>query len=550
MEKTKISKVLIANRGEIALRIQRACEKLGLEFVQVASVADKDALFARKAKNLCVIGEAAPQHSYLNIEKIVKCALDQKCDALHPGYGFLSENADFAEAVIKAGINFVGPNPQSIRALGSKTGARKLVAEFGVPFSPGSLGGLTNEELLTKAEEIGFPVIIKAVAGGGGRGMRIVNSPQEMQTALPLARGEAKKNFASDDVYIEKYIVNPRHVEVQVFGDKFGNVIHFGTRDCSTQRRHQKLIEEAPAPGIPDRIRESIHQAAVKAAKSANYINAGTVEFLFDGKGFYFLEMNTRIQVEHPVTEEITGHDLVALQFKIAMGERLPAQSEIKFSGSAIEYRIYAEDPAKNFSPAIGQVTYISKPAKPEFRDEAGLESGDRITPHYDATISKVIVKGDDRDQAIAISEEVLKNYVVKGLPTTIPFHRWMLKNKSFRKGPVDIGFIDREFNSVDGGAAKALKELEVASVRDPLFKPGIGDSEVIEYLSYSSRRFEADYTLEVLHRRDGIFVVSPISGSAKAQAIYCRASNGLNTALSTLIDQVLERFSPGEIFT
>lgn len=536
--------MLIANRGEIALRIARACKKLGLEYVQIASEADKDTLFVRSAENVCIVGPAAPQHSYLNAKRIIEAALEHGCDALHPGYGFLSENADFAAAVTENGITFVGPSSESIRALGSKTEARKLVSAFGVPFAPGAAGGLADADLIARAVEIGFPVIIKAVAGGGGRGMRVVNSVDEMKSALPLARGEAKKNFANDDVYLEKYILNPRHVEVQIFGDMHGNVIHLGTRDCSTQRRHQKLIEEAPAPGIPEKIRADIHAAAVKAAKSANYVNAGTVEFLFDGRGFYFLEMNTRIQVEHPVTEQITGIDLVELQFKVAMGEELPAQNSIKFSGHAIEFRVYAEDALKNFAPATGTVTRLSRKLEPYFREELGVEQGDKITPHYDATISKVIVSAADRTQALEYSEEILKNYIVQGLPTTVPFHRWILRHPSFKKGPVDIGFIEREFKP----AEKLLKDLAVSDLRDPLFKHGPDNTEVVEYLRYSARNFQTEYTLEVLHRKDGVFVISPIQADNRAAAKFCRASNGLNTALESIITQVLEKVPPADV--
>ena len=541
-----ISKVLIANRGEIALRVVRACDKLGLKSVCIVSDADKNSMVARNAPEVKSIGGLNPQDSYLNIEKVIKAAKDTGCDAVHPGYGFLSENADFAAAVIKAGMIFVGPSPDSIRTLGSKTLAREAVIAKGVPTTPGSKGGLSDEELISEAERIGFPVIIKAVSGGGGRGMRVMHSAKEMKETLPRARAEAKKNFSSDDVYIEKYIALPRHVEVQVFGDMHGNVVHFGTRDCSIQRRHQKLIEEAPAPYLSDKLREGIHSAAVNAAKSVGYYNAGTAEFLVSGDSYYFLEMNTRIQVEHPVSEEITGSDLVALQFEVAQGGNVPKQSEIKFSGHAIEFRIYAEDPENNFAPAIGKVTSISRYKESFVREDYGVESGDAITPYYDAMLSKLIIKGATREEAIERSERALKNYKVEGLKTTVPFHRWILKNKTFRETGIDISFIEREFKD----APKLLAALASADVVDPLFKQGPEGTEVVDFLRYQAQNFPDAYVLEVLHRKDGIFIVTPTDGlGRRARNRYCRSSNGLKTAVRSVISDVLEKLPPAEIF-
>ncbi len=553
MKRREIKKVLIANRGEIALRIQRAAQKLGIKSVCIASDADKTSMFARNATELVLIGGSAPQDSYLNIEKIIKAAKDSGCDAVHPGYGFLSENADFAARVIKEGMIFIGPTPEAIKVLGSKTLARKAVTENGVPTTPGCVGGLSDEEIIKEAKQIGFPVIVKAVAGGGGRGMRVVNSAKEMEDTLPRARAEAKKNFASEDVYIEKYILMPRHVEVQIFGDAHGDVVHFGTRDCSTQRRHQKLIEEAPAPFMSDKLRESIHDAAVKAAKSVGYVNAGTAEFLVSGESYYFLEMNTRIQVEHPITEEVTGTDLVALQFEVAMGGKVPKQKDIKFTGHAIEFRIYAEDPERNFSPVIGKVTEIRRFQESFVREDYGFESGDEVTPYYDAMLSKLIIKGATRDEAIDRSIRALKIYKVEGLKSTVPFHKWILQNKTFRETGIDIGFLEREFKD----APKLLAEMVASEVVDPLFKPGpwgiegarVG-VETVEFFRYRSQKFTFDYTIEVLHRVDGVFVVTPTDGaSRRAKNKSCRASNGLRTALRSVIHDVLEGVPPTQVF-
>ncbi|RIL02551.1 MAG: hypothetical protein DCC75_13255, partial [Proteobacteria bacterium] len=407
--RNKINKVLIANRGEIALRIKRACRKLGIRSAAIVSEADKNSLFAREAEELYVIGPAPARESYLAADKIIAAAKELGCDAIHPGYGFLSENAEFARKVIDNGLVFVGPSPESIEALGSKTKARAHVKRFGVPVTPGSEGGLSDQRLVELAAQIGFPVIVKAVAGGGGRGMRIVNSAGELTQILPRARAEALKNFASDDVYLEKFIEQPRHVEVQILGDAFGHVIHLGTRDCSTQRRHQKLVEEAPAPNLSSDLRERIHMAAVNAAKSVSYQNAGTAEFLVKGEEFYFLEMNTRIQVEHPATEMVTGVDLVELQLKVAQGERIPwSQDQITFDGHAIEFRIYAEDPANNFAPSPGRITRLKRNDAPYVREDIGFSEGDEISLHYDAMISKLIVKGENRSDAIAKSIAIL----------------------------------------------------------------------------------------------------------------------------------------------
>jgi len=463
MKKHKINKVLIANRGEISLRIQRACDELGIGYVAVASEVDRGALFARKAKELALIGPAAARESYLNIDRLLAAAKEHDCDSVHPGYGFLSENAEFARRVIEAGLTFVGPEPESIEILGNKTAARQRVSDFGVLCTPGCSAGLSDANLASAAQEIGFPIIIKAVAGGGGRGMRTVYSQQELAQGLSRARGEAAKNFGNDDVYLEKYITEPRHVEVQIFGDHYSNLVHFGTRDCSTQRRHQKLVEEAPAPFLAPRLREKIHHAAIQAASSVNYRNAGTVEFLVKGQEFYFLEMNTRIQVEHPVTELVTGVDLVALQLRVAMGEKLPyAQSDIEFNGHAIEFRVYAEDPEAEFRPCTGTIHTLRRPRASFVREDTAIEKGDTVSPHYDAMLTKIIIRGADRSQAILRSREILKRYEIKGLPTTLVFHRWLLSLSPFRKHCLEIGFVERYFNRA------SVRELRASEVRDP----------------------------------------------------------------------------------
>jgi len=546
MAEHKIKKVLIANRGEIAVRIQRACRKLGIASLSIASEADAKSYFAREAEELVVIGPAAAKESYLNIEKIVATACERGCDAVHPGYGFLSENAEFARAVQNAGLIFIGPDPDSIETLGSKTKARAQVTKFGVPCTPGTTGDLDDGALVKEASAIGFPVIIKAVAGGGGRGMRVVNSAEEMAQVLPRARGEALKNFSNQAVYAEKYIANPRHVEVQVFGDAHGNVVHFGTRDCSSQRRHQKLIEEAPAPLLPQAVRSGVENAAVQAAKSVGYKNAGTAEFLVCGNEFYFLEMNTRIQVEHPVTEIVTGVDLVELQLKVAQGEKIPyTQSEIKATGHAIEFRIYAEDPLKNFAPAIGKITSLKRPTAPYIREDYGCESGDEISPHYDAMISKLIVSGDTRAEAIERGLEALAGYSVGGLATTLDFHRWLLREPAFRKGGFDIGFVERTFTP------ESIRVLRASEIRDPLHRAPVEGAEVVEYFRYRSKRFDRPYTIEVTHRANGLFEARPYSPGGEAVVPrYCRASNGLKSALRALEGDVLEVTPPEELFS
>lgn len=541
----KIKKLLIANRGEIALRIQRAAKKLDIPTVSIASEADKESYFARQAEELIVIGPPAVQESYLNISKILEAAARTGCNAVHPGYGFLSENAQFAAAVQDAGLIFVGPAPEAIRVLGSKTEARAKAVAAGVPCLPGAPGGLSDVELATVAAEIGYPVLIKAVGGGGGRGMRVARSAEELSQALPRARAEGQKNFGSGDVFIERYVEHPRHVEVQIFGDTQGKVLHFGTRDCSTQRRHQKLVEEAPAPNLPDTLRADIEAAAVRAAAAVGYYNAGTAEFLVKGDSFYFLEMNTRIQVEHCVTEAVTGIDLVELQLRVAQGEPIPfSQQDVRCVGHAFEFRIYAEDPANNFSPSIGRITGISRVNGTDIREDFGFEAGDGVTPYYDAMLSKLIIYGPTRAAVVQRSLEVLREYAVEGLANNIRFFRWLLLLSPFRRGPLDIGFIEREFSK------DSLRALAASEIRDPLHRAPIAGALHRDTFDYYSQRYSTTYQVEVLHRHDGLFEASASDlHGRKIERRHCRLSNGLKAVVVALTQEVLEAVPPQDLF-
>ncbi|RMD85158.1 MAG: ATP-grasp domain-containing protein [Candidatus Dadabacteria bacterium] len=544
-KKVKISKVLIANRGEIALRVQRTCASMGIQTVTAVSEVDKDFLFAKQAEDLAVIGKAEAKDSYLNMDKIIEAAIRSGCDGVHPGYGFLAENSEFARKVKEAGLTFIGPQPEAISAMGNKTEAKERVSGKGVPCIPGSVGKLSDRELISEASKIGYPVMIKASAGGGGRGMRVVFSEKELISEIKRARAEAKKAFSSDDVYIEKYIEKPRHVEVQVFGDSYGNVIHLGTRECSVQRRHQKLIEEAPAWHLSDSLLQELHEAAIKAARSVDYLGAGTVEFLVKEDEFYFLEMNTRLQVEHTVTEEITGLDLVALQLKVAMGEKLPPQKDITFRGHSIQFRIYAEDPALSFAPSIGKIEEIYSESDIPFREERGLGKGDSITPYYDAMISKIIVSGETRGDVIDKSLQVLRGYKVSGVKTTLPFHLWMVTNSDFRERGVDNGYVDRVFTE----PAKIIERVQATLQRDENFVEAPLSYRALQYFKYFSHTFGVDYTVEVEHRTDGVFVATPFLGhSIEVSNKYKRSSNGLETALRVLAEEVLEKVSPEEL--
>jgi acetyl-CoA carboxylase biotin carboxylase subunit len=439
-------RVLIANRGEIAVRVIRACREMGIESVAVFSDVDRKALHVRKADYAYHIGPAAASESYLNIPKILDVARRSEAEAIHPGYGFLSENAAFARACRDAGIKFIGPSPESMEMMGSKTRARQNMRRAGVPFVPGSERGLELEAAERLAEQIGYPVMLKAAAGGGGKGMRMVSSPDELRSAYDNARSEAQRAFGDNEVYLEKLIINPRHVEMQIFGDEHGNLVYLGERECSVQRRHQKVLEESPSPIVDQDMRRRMGEIAVRVGKAAGYYNAGTVEFLVDqDRSFYFLEMNTRLQVEHPVTEFVTGLDLVHLQMHIAAGEKLPfGQEEVQLRGHAIECRIYAEDPDNSFFPSPGQITRLISPSGPGIRRDSGMYEGWTVPLDYDPLLAKLVGYGETRDQAIHRLLRALYEYFVGGIKTNISLFRRILKDPDFQAGNIDTGFLDR----------------------------------------------------------------------------------------------------------
>ncbi len=440
------SKILIANRGEIALRIVRACEELGIGTIAVHSTVDRSALHVQLADEAVCIGEAPSSKSYLNIPNILSAAMTRGASAIHPGYGFLAENAKFAQMCAEHQLAFIGPRPESIRDMGDKSTAKKTVTSVGVPTVPGSEGLVADEvEALKIARGMGFPVIVKATAGGGGRGMRLVRQEEEMTKLFFAARGEAEAAFGNPGLYVEKFIEQPRHVEIQLLADSHGNVVHLGDRDCSIQRRHQKLLEESPSPAVTLDMRRRMGESAVKVAKAINYVGAGTVEFLVDKDGsFYFMEMNTRIQVEHPVTEMVTGVDLIVEQIRIAQGEKLSfTQDDIQVRGHAIECRINAEDPKYNFRPSPGRISAYLAPGGPGVRVDSHVYTDYDIPPYYDSLIGKLIVWGPDRKTAIARTKRALREFAITGLPTTIGFHQKILENPDFIRGDVYTNFIE-----------------------------------------------------------------------------------------------------------
>ena len=443
-----IGKLLIANRGEIALRILRSCREMGIATVAVYSTVDKNALHVQLADEAVCVGDSPSSKSYLNVPNILAAATSRGVDAIHPGYGFLAENDRFAEICGDHGLIFVGPSPHAIRSMGDKSTAKSTMQKVGVPTVPGSEGLLDSVSDASKlASEMGYPVMIKATAGGGGRGMRLVTHANELENLFKAAQGEAEAAFGNPGLYMEKFIDRPRHVEVQILADRFGNVVHLGERDCSIQRRHQKLLEESPSPALDDHLRIRMGEAAVAAAKSINYEGAGTVEFLLDRNGsFYFMEMNTRIQVEHPVTELVTGMDLISEQLRIAGGEKLQfAQAEIKLEGHAIECRINAEDPSHNFRPSPGKITGWLPPGGPGVRVDSHVYTGYDIPPFYDSLIGKLIVWGKDREAALKRMERALSECAVTGITTTIDFHLKLLQRKEFIDGDVHTKFVEQE---------------------------------------------------------------------------------------------------------
>ncbi len=446
-----LEKVLIANRGEIALRILRACRELGIRTVAVYSKADRDLMHVRLADEAVCIGPAPSSQSYLNIPSIISAAEVTDADAIHPGYGFLAENADFAEIVERSGFTFIGPRAETIRLMGNKVSAIEAMKKSGVPTVPGSGGpvGEDSDEALRLGQQIGYPVIIKAAAGGGGRGMRVVESEHQLLNAITVTRSEAKNAFGDDTVYMEKFLQHPRHVEIQVLADGQGNVIHLGDRDCSLQRRHQKVVEEAPAPNIPEHIKREVAERCVKACKEINYRGAGTFEFLYEDGHFYFIEMNTRVQVEHPVSEMITGVDIVKQQLLVAGGTPLQiTQDDVKFFGHAIEVRINAEDPG-NFTPSPGKISYFHAPGGNGVRVDSHVYSGYTVPPYYDSLIGKLITWGPDRATAFARMRNALEEVVVEGIKTNIPLHRdRIFRDKGFAAGGVDIHYLEKKLRN------------------------------------------------------------------------------------------------------
>jgi acetyl-CoA carboxylase, biotin carboxylase subunit len=468
-------KILIANRGEIALRIGRACRELGIASVAVYSDADRAALHVLEADEAYRLGPAPASESYLRGDLLLDVARRARADAIHPGYGFLSENADFSEACDQAGIKFIGPPAPAMRALGSKTHARQEADKVGMPRTPGSTTGLASlEEARKVADKIGYPVMLKAAAGGGGKGMRAVSRHEDLKSAFESAQSEAERAFGSGEVYLEKLIERPRHIEIQVLADEHGNCLYLGERECSVQRRHQKVIEEAPSAVVTPELRRRMGEAAVRLAQSAGYTNAGTIEFLLDDEeNFYFLEMNTRLQVEHPVTELVTGLDLVHLQIRIAQGEHLPVtQKQIQLRGHAIECRVYAEDPDNGFFPSPGKITRLLQPGGPGIREDSGIYEGWVVPMDYDPMLSKLIAYGPTREAAVARMLRALDEYVVGGIRTNLAFFRRILNDPEFRSARIDTGYLDRLLAHSPGNSTASNDECEkVAAIAAAIFE-------------------------------------------------------------------------------
>jgi acetyl-CoA carboxylase biotin carboxylase subunit len=471
------NKILIANRGEIAVRVIRACREMGIASVAVFSEVDRASLHVSLADEAYPIGAAPAAESYLNIPKILDVAGRSGAQAIHPGYGFLSENPRFARACTQAKIKFIGPRASAMELMGSKTRARQAMQTAGVPMVPGSARGLSLAEADELAPRIGFPVMIKAAAGGGGKGMRLVGSASELRPAFETAQSEARRAFNDDEVYLEKFIASPRHIEIQVMGDEYGNLVYLGERECSIQRRHQKVIEEAPSAVVDENLRKIMGSVAVQAARSAGYSNAGTVEFLVDrNRNFYFLEMNTRLQVEHPVTELVTGLDLVQLQLRIAAGERLPfGQEEVKLRGHAIECRVYAEDADNNFFPSPGKITRLVRPSGPGVREDSGVYEGWTVPLDYDPMLSKLIVHAPDRASAIARMRRALGEYFIDGIKTNLPLFRRILDDPDFQAANIDTGFLDRLLSSRPPAQAAGSSAAEIAALSAALFAATAG---------------------------------------------------------------------------
>jgi acetyl-CoA carboxylase biotin carboxylase subunit len=471
-QQTKINKILIANRGEIAVRVIRACRDLGIATVAVYSDADRAALHVRYADEAVHIGPPPPRESYLRIEKILEAARKTGADAIHPGYGFLSEREEFAQAVSDEGLIFIGPPPNAIATMGDKQAARETVKRAGVPVIPGTEPGMRDDDIISAAAQMGFPVMVKAAAGGGGKGMRGVYRMEDMPAALELARREAESAFGDGTLYVEKMIEGARHIEIQVLADMHGNTIHLGERECSIQRRHQKLVEEAPSPFVDIELRRRMGEMAIRAAQAVGYVNAGTIECLVDkDKNFYFMEMNTRLQVEHPVTELVSGVDLVKEQIRIARGRRMGVtESLLEPKGWAIECRINAEDPYNNFLPSVGTISTLITPSGPGVRVDSGVYSGYAITPYYDSMIAKLIAWGDDRPEAILRMRRALQEFTIMGVKHNIPFHENLLSSFSFIAGKIDTKFVEERFDMGTYETSPDETAIETAAIAATLF--------------------------------------------------------------------------------
>lgn len=461
-----LKKVLIANRGEIAMRILRGCSELGIESVTIYSDADRLMPHVRRAQEAYYLGPSPVSESYLRGDKIIDVALKCGADGIHPGYGFLAENADFAQAVIDAGLTWIGPPPMAIRLMGNKATARDIVAKANIPLVPGSPKGLSDDDLLAIAPKIGLPLLVKAAAGGGGKGMRAVRHLRDLSGALRTARSEAQAAFGDNQIYLERMLEGARHIEVQILADNHGNIVHLGERECSIQRRHQKLIEESPSPAVDEALRQKMGETAINIARAAGYVSAGTVEFLLDkDNNFYFLEMNTRLQVEHPVTEMVTGVDIVKEMLRIAGGRKMPyTQDDITLKGWAIECRILAEDPYQNFMPSVGQITGLSIPTGHGIRVDSGVYFNLDITPYYDSMLAKLISSGETRPEAILRMRRALEEFRLSGVKTTIPFHIKMMNHARFQAGQLDINFLENHFTMEEKSSSVYMKAAAIAA--------------------------------------------------------------------------------------
>lgn len=554
-------KILIANRGEIAVRIIRACREMGIVAVVVYSEIDRDALHVRLADEAYEIGHAHPRETYLNLEKIIQTALACGAEAIHPGYGFLAENPAFPKACEKESLVFIGPSAESINTMRDKPLARKTVEDVGVPVIPGGYPPMDVKAFKEVAAALGYPLVLKAAFGGAGRGMRIVDAPEQLEKAFDGARAEAKAVFNNDTLYIEKYFPQSRHIEVQILADKHGKMVHLWERECSIQRRYQKLVEEAPSPSLKEEIKEKVLAAAIKIIKAINYNGSGTVEFLLDNNDeFHFLELNKRIQVEHPVTEMITGIDIVKSQIEIAAGQHIPfEQDRIPCNGAAIECRIYAEDPQHNFKPCPGKIDRLYTPDGPGVRVDSGIMTGSQVTVYYDPLLAKLIIWGCNRDEALKRMSRALEEYQVEGVITLIPFYRWLLKQKPFLDGHYNTTFISQHYNSSTlGSIAKEIEPIEkrtpgISKVRRAVAPSVIEQGHLckLEPYLYQSIRFDHLYVIYVSKISENRYQAIPVEPKSHilAPTEYCREGLTAQKALSAVVQDVLETLFPYEIF-